>query len=181
MTHGKEKWLLWSLITISAFYQSLLSLSSVIISRTNGWTNPSNYHPMPIICHHFPSVVIIFFTSRINVCKGSSFFSPRYPDNLAWQLNLTRKDIRRCEAYWQLHQFLISETETGNISRQEAVSMIPPVVLDVQPHHKVTDGLVTRRVYHSFYLYSVLGTRHCCNFVSMVSAQDYSEHYLIGM
>ncbi|XP_050718595.1 tRNA (cytosine(34)-C(5))-methyltransferase-like [Eriocheir sinensis] len=64
---------------------------------------------------------------------------PWYPDNLAWQLNLTRKDIRRCEAYWQLHQFLISETETGNISRQEAVSMIPPVVLDVQPHHKVLD------------------------------------------
>lgn len=64
---------------------------------------------------------------------------PWYPDNLAWQLNLTRRDIRRCEPYWQLHQFLISETETGNISRQEAVSMIPPVVLGVQPHHKVLD------------------------------------------
>jgi len=25
----------------------------------------------------------------------------------------------------------------GNISRQEAVSMIPPMVLDVKPHHKV--------------------------------------------
>ncbi|MPC71796.1 tRNA (cytosine(34)-C(5))-methyltransferase [Portunus trituberculatus] len=57
-------------------------------------------------------------------------------------LNLTRKNIRRCEAYWQLHQFLISETETGNISRQEAVSMIPPVVLDVQPHHKVSVSCV---------------------------------------
>lgn len=64
---------------------------------------------------------------------------PWYPDNLAWQLNLTRRNIRRSEAYWQLHQFLISETETGNISRQEAVSMIPPLVLDVQPHHKVLD------------------------------------------
>ena len=27
----------------------------------------------------------------------------------------------------------------GNISRQETVSMIPPLVLDVQPHHKVLD------------------------------------------
>ncbi len=27
----------------------------------------------------------------------------------------------------------------GNISRQEAVSMIPPILLDVQPHHKVVD------------------------------------------
>jgi 16S rRNA C967 or C1407 C5-methylase (RsmB/RsmF family) len=25
----------------------------------------------------------------------------------------------------------------GGISRQEAVSMIPPLVLDVEPHHKV--------------------------------------------
>lgn len=109
------------------------------------------------------------------MCNGSSFSSPRYPDNLAWQLNLTRKDIRRCEAYWQLHQFLISETETGNISRQEAVSMIPPVVLDVQPHHKVINVLVTLAFYQSFYLYSVLDTQLCCSDVSMVSAHDYSE------
>jgi len=52
---------------------------------------------------------------------------------------LTRKDIRREEAYFKLHNFLISETESGNISRQETVSMIPPLVLDVKPHHKVLD------------------------------------------
>jgi len=26
----------------------------------------------------------------------------------------------------------------GNISRQEAVSMLPPLFLDVQPHHRVS-------------------------------------------
>ena len=52
---------------------------------------------------------------------------------------MTRKDIRREEAYFKLHNFLISETESGNISRQETVSMIPPLVLDVKPHHKVLD------------------------------------------
>lgn len=61
----------------------------------------------------------------------------RYPNKLAWQMELTRKDIRRCEAYYKLHNFLISETENGTISRQETVSMIPPVLLDVEPHHKV--------------------------------------------
>ena len=45
---------------------------------------------------------------------------------------------RKSEAYHKLHNFLISETESGNISRQETVSMIPPLVLDVQPHHKVS-------------------------------------------
>jgi len=64
---------------------------------------------------------------------------PWYPDKLAYQLNLTRTDIRKSEAYHKLHNFLISETESGNISRQETVSMLPPLVLDVQPHHKVLD------------------------------------------
>lgn len=61
----------------------------------------------------------------------------RYPDKLAWQMNLTRKDIRRVEAYYKLHNFLITETDNGTISRQETVSMIPPLVLNIEPHHKV--------------------------------------------
>ncbi|XP_043267526.1 tRNA (cytosine(34)-C(5))-methyltransferase [Venturia canescens] len=64
---------------------------------------------------------------------------PFYPDSLAWQLQLTRKDIRRSEAYTRLHNFLIAETDSGSISRQEVVSMIPPLVLDVKPWHKVLD------------------------------------------
>ncbi|KAK4884892.1 hypothetical protein RN001_001163 [Aquatica leii] len=64
---------------------------------------------------------------------------PWYPDNLAWQLTLTRKDIRRSEAYFKLHNFLITETENGTISRQETVSMIPPLLLDIKSHHKVLD------------------------------------------
>ncbi|KAK1126126.1 hypothetical protein K0M31_004767 [Melipona bicolor] len=64
---------------------------------------------------------------------------PFYPDGLAWQLQLTRKDIRRSEAYFRLHNFLIVETESGNISRQEVVSMVPPLVLDVKSNHKVLD------------------------------------------
>lgn len=64
---------------------------------------------------------------------------PWYPNGLAYQLELTRKNIRRSEGFFKLHNFLISETNSGNISRQEAVSMIPPIVLDVKPHHKVLD------------------------------------------
>ncbi|XP_076672573.1 tRNA (cytosine(34)-C(5))-methyltransferase Nsun2 isoform X1 [Andrena cerasifolii] len=64
---------------------------------------------------------------------------PFYPDGLAWQLKLTRNDIRRSEAYFRLHNFLVVETSCGSISRQEVVSMIPPLVLDVKPSHKVLD------------------------------------------
>ncbi len=38
----------------------------------------------------------------------------------------------------------------GNISRQEAVSMIPPLLLDVKPHHKVG------HLFKKFYLAYVL-------------------------
>ncbi|XP_075442058.1 RNA cytosine C(5)-methyltransferase NSUN2 isoform X2 [Ascaphus truei] len=62
-----------------------------------------------------------------------------YPDELAWHTNLSRKIIRKSPELEKFHQFLVSETESGNISRQEAVSMIPPVLLNVQAHHKILD------------------------------------------
>lgn len=67
------------------------------------------------------------------------FALPWYPNEYAWQMLLTRMDIRRSEAFYKLHNFLIAETDAGSISRQEAVSMIPPIVLDVRPHHRVLD------------------------------------------
>ncbi|KAL0812064.1 hypothetical protein ABMA28_009454 [Loxostege sticticalis] len=67
------------------------------------------------------------------------FNLPWYPGGLAWQLRLSRMDIRRNETLYRLHNFLVAETAAGGVSRQETVSMIPPVVLDVKPHHKVLD------------------------------------------
>lgn len=73
---------------------------------------------------------------------------PFYPEELAWQLQLTRKDIRRSEAYFKLHNFLIAETNNGSISRQEVVSMVPPLVLDVKPGHKVYKYLNSTEFYY---------------------------------
>lgn len=36
-----------------------------------------------------------------------------------------------------LHEFIKRENDAGSISRQEAVSMVPPLFLDVQPQHYV--------------------------------------------
>ncbi|XP_060109712.1 RNA cytosine C(5)-methyltransferase NSUN2 [Heteronotia binoei] len=62
-----------------------------------------------------------------------------YPEELAWHTNLSRKILRKSPQLEKFHQFLVSETECGNISRQETVSMIPPLLLNVQPHHKILD------------------------------------------
>ncbi|KAJ3370424.1 tRNA (cytosine(34)-C(5))-methyltransferase [Kappamyces sp. JEL0680] len=62
-----------------------------------------------------------------------------YPNELAWTFDVGRTIMRRSKEIKELQNFLVSETEIGNISRQEAVSMIPPLLLDVQPGHYVLD------------------------------------------
>ncbi|KAI8607508.1 S-adenosyl-L-methionine-dependent methyltransferase [Chytriomyces sp. MP71] len=64
---------------------------------------------------------------------------PWYPNNFGWQYKPTRSAIRSHEGIKKFHEFLMAETECGNVSRQEAVSMIPPLLLDVQPGHYVLD------------------------------------------
>ncbi|XP_050530543.1 tRNA (cytosine(34)-C(5))-methyltransferase isoform X2 [Daktulosphaira vitifoliae] len=87
----------------------------------------------------------VFFTDLLKheqseqLSIAKPFCLPWYPQRLGWQLKITRKDIRGSEAYYRLHNFLISETENGNISRQETVSMIPPILLKVKPSDKVLD------------------------------------------
>ena len=39
----------------------------------------------------------------------------------------------------KIHKFIVQETESGNISRQESVSMIPPFLLQIAPEHYVLD------------------------------------------
>lgn len=57
----------------------------------------------------------------------------------AYQLSVDRKTIRRTPALKEFHTWLTTQTSCGNITRQETVSMIPPIVLGVQPHDKVLD------------------------------------------
>jgi tRNA (cytosine34-C5)-methyltransferase len=62
-----------------------------------------------------------------------------YPDNLAWHTNLSRTQLRRHPNLTEMHRFLIAETESGYVTRQEAVSMIPPLFMDIKSSHAVLD------------------------------------------
>ena len=64
---------------------------------------------------------------------------PWYPNEFGWTLDVGRTTMRRSSEVKKLQKFLVAETEIGNISRQEAVSMLPPLFLNVQPGHKVLD------------------------------------------
>ncbi|KAI9761855.1 MAG: hypothetical protein M4579_000795 [Chaenotheca gracillima] len=62
-----------------------------------------------------------------------------YPDQLAWAMNTPKNIIRRFPPFASFQKFLVSETSVGNISRQEAVSMIPPLLLDIKSGMTVLD------------------------------------------
>ncbi|KAI9266718.1 S-adenosyl-L-methionine-dependent methyltransferase [Phascolomyces articulosus] len=64
---------------------------------------------------------------------------PWYPDGLGWQINATRMIIKRSPEFSKFHKFIVAETEAGNVSRQEAVSMVPPLLMDIKPHQSVLD------------------------------------------
>jgi multisite-specific tRNA:(cytosine-C5)-methyltransferase len=64
---------------------------------------------------------------------------PWYPEKLGWQIDVKKNALRKTEEFRKFQHFLVHETEVGNISRQESVSMIPPLFLDVKPHHIVLD------------------------------------------
>jgi 16S rRNA C967 or C1407 C5-methylase (RsmB/RsmF family) len=64
---------------------------------------------------------------------------PWYPHGCGFKLGVDRRSIRKDESLTDLHKWMIQHTDNGNITRQEAVSMVPPLALNVLPHHKCLD------------------------------------------
>lgn len=75
--------------------------------------------------------------------EGEKVAPPRqlewYPEGLGWHLDVRKNVLRKSPEFKRFQQFLVHETDVGSISRQEAVSMIPPLFLDVHPDHLVLD------------------------------------------
>jgi len=76
-------------------------------------------------------------------CEGEKLEPPTplpwYPHGNAWYLSASRGPIRKMPEFKDFHQFLHLHSDEGGITRQEGVSMIPPLFLDVKAHHKVLD------------------------------------------
>ncbi|KAL4871182.1 hypothetical protein BDV12DRAFT_164349 [Aspergillus spectabilis] len=75
--------------------------------------------------------------------EGNTVEPPRpvewYPDRLAWSMTTPKQVIRRFPPFASFQKFLVAETDVGNISRQEVVSMIPPLLMDLRPGMTVLD------------------------------------------
>ncbi|KPJ17845.1 tRNA (cytosine(34)-C(5))-methyltransferase [Papilio machaon] len=97
-------------------------------------SDANSFLELPTLTQYNYEAVIPSYNCNLQVLGSNPAM---YPGGIAWQLRLSRTDIRRNEPLYKLHNFLVAETAAGGVSRQEAVSMIPPVVLKVEPHHKV--------------------------------------------
>ncbi|KAL3475881.1 S-adenosyl-L-methionine-dependent methyltransferase [Aspergillus californicus] len=75
--------------------------------------------------------------------EGNNVEPPRpvewYPDQLAWSMTTPKQVVRRFAPFASFQKFLVAETDVGNISRQEVVSMIPPLLMDLRPGMTVLD------------------------------------------
>ncbi|KAG7665799.1 NCL1 [[Candida] subhashii] len=96
---------------------------------------------------HAEEIREIFQTRHVSKLQDAEFdgvkLTPKplayYPDGLGWQLDVSKAVIRKQKEFAKTQRFLVVETQVGNISRQEAVSMIPPLLMDIKPHHYVLD------------------------------------------
>lgn len=69
------------------------------------------------------------------------------PNATAYKLGTDRRSIRKLPILQELHQWMKQHTENGNLTRQEAVSMVPPIALDVHPHHRYKNSKFTNDEY----------------------------------
>lgn len=109
------------------FLRSLLELTPDHFAKTH--------------CHSLMLKVCIHSSTVAVTRAGKQCEPPRpmpwYPNSLAWHMNFSRAQLRKQPTLTALHEFIKKENEAGGITRQEAVSMVPPLFLDVQPHHYV--------------------------------------------
>lgn len=63
-----------------------------------------------------------------------------YPEKLLYQIPLSREVLRKDHVLSSVHKFIQLCNDSGLLTRQEVVSMIPPLLLDVKPGHKIFDA-----------------------------------------
>lgn len=63
-----------------------------------------------------------------------------YPNNLLFQMPLARDILKKDTILANIHKFIQKCGDSGLMTRQEVVSMIPPMLLDVKPGHKIYDA-----------------------------------------
>ncbi len=90
-----------------------------------------------LLTEHIPKLQEACLNSEVNISFPKVIYW--YPNELAWQLETDRALVRKEPAFAGFYRWLVEASENGDVTRQEAVSMIPPMLLDIDSDHLVLD------------------------------------------
>jgi len=62
-----------------------------------------------------------------------------YPGGITYTMNTNKQQFKKSKILSELHKYLQKSFDSGLISRQELVSMLPPLYLQIQPNDAVLD------------------------------------------
>ena len=62
-----------------------------------------------------------------------------YPGRVLFEMMIPRELLKKNLGLKQIHKLVIAMADSGLITRQEIVSMIPPLLLDVHADHSILD------------------------------------------
>ena len=62
-----------------------------------------------------------------------------YPQDLVFDFMISKRRLKRNKSLKAIHQLIDSIKDAGLTTRQELVSMLPPILCDIQSHHAVFD------------------------------------------
>lgn len=132
---------------MQAYYQSVLELTPEDFSAY--WSSLQEQLPVTFRVNplhtNYASLVSSFssegFLSSLLSSASNIKLQPInwYPNSLAWQVNSTRSELRKQENIKKFHSFLQKANDSGLITRQELVSMIPPLVLQPELNDRIID------------------------------------------
>jgi 16S rRNA C967 or C1407 C5-methylase (RsmB/RsmF family) len=108
--------------------------------------------------------------------------------NMIYNINIPRFELKRNSALSKFHIFIQKSVDSGLISRQEAVSMIPPILMEVSPGESVFDtcaapGSKTAQLLEEFYRdFDFLNPTSILNDSGIVLANDnnYNRAYMMS-
>jgi 16S rRNA C967 or C1407 C5-methylase (RsmB/RsmF family) len=83
-----------------------------------------------------------------------------YPDGLVYELNVSRRTLKKAEGLKRLHKWIQKAGDCGILTRQELVSMLPPIALDPKMDDVIFDmcaapgsktSQLLESIYHDFH------------------------------
>ena len=76
---------------------------------------------------------------EIDYSKLSMDLKPFYPHDVLFEMCIPREFLKKSTGLKKIHKLVMLMADSGLITRQEIVSMLPPILLDVHSDHAILD------------------------------------------